>query len=227
MKLIRYILILFISCQFYCNWSFSQTYGNEWIHYNQTYYSFPIYQSGLKRINYDDLNNAGIPLSTFSHEQIQLFGREKEVPIWVETNGDGTFDSGDYILFYAEKNDGWLDSTIYLEPSKSANPTFSLFNDTIHYFFTWNNQTTNLRFSLEDGSSYTNYTPIDFVWNKTEQGYTNSYIEGETLQSLLSSSFYVAGEGYGSSQVNGVNGYSLPLVASTPFPYTASGAPPA
>lgn len=227
MKLIRYILIVFFSCQFYNNWSFSQTYGNEWIQYNQTYYSFPIYQTGLKRINYDDLNNSGIPLSTFSHEQIQLFGREKEVPIWVETNGDGTFDTGDYILFYAEKNDGWLDSTIYLDPSKSANPTFSLFNDTIYYFFTWNNQTTNLRFALEDGSDYTNYTPIDFVWNKTEQGYANAYIEGETLQSILSSSFYVAGEGYGRAQVNGVSGYNLPIAAPTPYPYTASGAPPA
>ncbi len=227
MKLTRHILLIVCYLFLLGNWANAQTYGNEWIDYNQTYYSFKIYQTGLKRINYDDLYTAGVPLGTFTHENIQLFGREKQVPIWVETNGDGTFDSGDYILFYAEKNDGWLDTTLYLDPTKSANPTISLFNDTINYFFTWNNQTNNLRFTVEDGSDYTNYTPIDFVWNKFEQGYANAYLEGETLQSLISSSFYVSGEGYGLGSVNGVNGYNLPLVASTPFPYTNTGAPQA
>ncbi|MCO5258656.1 MAG: C25 family cysteine peptidase [Crocinitomicaceae bacterium] len=227
MKQIRYIFIFLIGLLLSSNWSFSQIYGNEWINYNQTYYSFKIYQTGLKRINYDDLNAAGIPLSSFTHEQIQLFGREKEIPIWIETNGDNSFDSGDYILFYAEKNDGWLDTTLYLDPSKTSNPTISLFNDTIYYFFTWNNLTTNLRFTVEDGSDYTNYTPVDYVWSKFEQGYNNAYIEGETLQSVLSSSFYVAGEGYGRGSVNGVNGYNLPLTAQTPFPYTNSSAPSA
>lgn len=226
-KLLRTILSYFLFGLLLTEQAFSQIYGNEWIHYNQTYYSFPVFQTGLKRINYDDLSNAGIPLNSFTHEQIQIFGRQQEVPIWVETNGDGTFDPGDYILFYAEKNDGWLDSTLYLDASKSANPTYSLFNDTIHYFFTWNNQVNNLRFSEETGSDLSNYTPKDYVWSKFEQGYSNSYIEGETLQSLLSSSFYVAGEGYGMQHVNGVNGYNLDLTAPTPYPYTASGAPDA
>lgn len=207
---------------------FAQIYGNEWINYSQRYYSFPVVQTGLKRINYDDLNNAGIPLNTFSHQNIQLFGREKEVPIWIETNGDNTFDSGDYILFYAEKNDGWLDSTLYTNPSTAANPAVSLFNDTIHYFFTWNNQTNNLRFVNELGDDFANYTPVNFVWDKYEQGYADAYIEGEKLnETHLSSSFYVAGEGYGMSQVNGVNGYNLDLTAQTPHPYTASDAPDA
>jgi hypothetical protein len=227
MKLLHTILIFFAIGILSIEGAFSQNYGNEWINYSQTYYSFPIVQTGLKRINYDDLNNAGIPLGTFTHEQIQIFGREREVPIWVETNGDGTFDSGDYILFYAEKNDGWLDSTIYLDPSGASNPAYSLFNDTIHYFFTWNNQTNNLRFGEELGNDFSNYAPSDYVWDKYEQGYAGSYIEGEKIQSLISSSFYVAGEGFGSGQVNGVNGYNLDLIAQTPHPYIASGAPDA
>lgn len=215
------LLVLFM----YPDVAFAQSYGNEWINFNQRYYSFPVAHTGLKRINYDDLNNAGIPVGSFSHQQIQLFGRQKEVPIWVETNGDGTFDSGDYILFYAERNDGWLDSMLYLDPSKAANPAVSLFNDTIYYFFTWNNQTNNLRFTEELSADYANYTPVNYVWDKYEQGYQNSYLEGERLQSLLSSAFYVAGEGYGLAQVNGVNGYNLDLTAQTPYPYTAPGSP--
>ncbi len=225
------LLHTFLFCLFIIVFStntYSQTYGNEWINYNQQYYSFPVVQTGLKRINYDDLNNAGVPLGSFSHQNIQLFGREKQVPIWIETNGDNTFDSGDYILFYAEKNDGWLDSTLYTSPSAAANPTISLFNDTIHYFFTWNNQTNNLRFTDETGADFTNYTAKNFVWDKYEQGYSNAYIEGEKInETHLSSSFYVVGEGYGLGQVNGVSGYNLDLTAQTPHPYTASGAPDA
>lgn len=222
-RLLSILCLIFIVCS--SETSNAQTYGNEWINYNQRYYSFPIFSTGLKRINYDDLNTAGIPLSSFSHQQIQIFGKEQEIPIWIETNGDNTFDSGDYILFYAEKNDSWLDTTIYVEPSKLSNPSISLFNDTLHYFFTWNNQTSNLRFTDELSADYANYTPVNYVWNKYEQGYNNVYIEGETLQSLISSSFYVAGEGFGLGQINGVNGYNMDLTANTPFPYTGSGTP--
>ncbi len=222
---LRSFLLFTCFTLFYVEFTHSQVYGNEWINYNQTYFSFPVISTGLKRLNYDDLNNAGIPITSFTHEQIQIFGREKELPIWVETNGDGTFDSGDYILFYAERNDGWLDSNLYADPSTASNPQISLFNDTIHYFFTWNNLTTNLRFTDELSADFASYTPVNYVWDKFEQGYTNAYLEGETLQSLLSSSFYVAGEGFGLNHVNGVNGYNLDLTAQTPQPYTVSGAP--
>lgn len=221
---LTYLTLLFILFIGFNNVQ-AQVYGNEWINYSQTYYSFPVVQTGLKRINYTDLQNAGVPVGNFTHEQIQLFGKQKEIPIWVETNGDGTFDPGDYILFYAERNDGWLDSTLYLDPSRMASPTYSLFNDTIHYFFTWNNQTNNLRFSLETGADYTNYAPQNYVWSKVDQNYPHAYIQGETLQSAVSSSFYVNGEGYGRAPVNGVNGYNLPITVPTPNPYTASDAP--
>jgi hypothetical protein len=34
----------------------------------------------------------------------------------VEGSGDGSFDAGDYIVFYAKKNTAWLDSMIYENP---------------------------------------------------------------------------------------------------------------
>lgn len=120
-----------------------------------------------------------------------------------------------------------MDTTLYLDPQKVANPVVSLFNDTLYYFFTWNNQTNNLRFNEELVADYASYTPVNYVWSKYEQGYTNAYIEGETLQSLISSSFYVAGKGYGLGQVNGVGGYNLDLTANTPSPYTSLGSPDA
>ena len=65
----------------------SQVYGNEWINYSQKYFSVKIVNNGIHRINYDDLLSASIPVNLIAHENIQVFGREKEIPIWVETNG--------------------------------------------------------------------------------------------------------------------------------------------
>lgn len=203
----------------------AQVYGNEWINYSQQHFTFKITTTGVHRINYDDLLSAGVPLSTFTHQNIQLFGREKEVPIWVQTNGDGSFDSGDYFLFHADKNDGWIDSAMYVEPDKIGNPKYSLFNDTIRYFFTWNNSTSNLRFTEETDVNFNSYTPSNYVWDDYFLSFSDTYHEGEKIDNI-SSSFYVAGEGYGNSQFNGAStGNSLDFNAITPNPYIAAGAP--
>lgn len=220
-------LLFIFSTLLLCFSSKAQTYGNEWINYSQKYYSFNIINSGIHRINYDDLLTATIPVDVIAHENLQLFGREKEVPIWVETNGDGTFDSGDYILFYADKNDGWIDSLLYIEPDKIGNPKYSLFNDTLKYFITWNNLTTNLRFNLETDVNYGAHTPASYVWEDFFQSYSEAYHEGEKIDQI-SSSFYINGEGYGRAQQNGAStGYNANFNATTPNPYTISGAPDA
>jgi len=203
----------------------AQTYGNEWINFSQKYYTFKISASGIHRINYATLQAANIPLSSFTHENMQLFGREREVPIWIETNGDNSFDDGDYLLFYADKNDGWIDSLLYVEPDKIGNPGYSLFNDSINYYFTWNNQTTNLRFESETDVDFSSYSPASFVWDDFVQSYNTTYQQGEKID-IISSSFYVAGEGYGRSQSNGAGtGVNITFTAQTPFPFTGAGAP--
>ncbi|MDB0011523.1 hypothetical protein N9E20_01795, partial [Crocinitomicaceae bacterium] len=140
------LVILFLNLFFFLQ-VFSQTYGNEWIDYSQKYYSFPVLVSGIHKIDYSTLENAGLPLSTISSENFQVFGRDKELPIYIEDGGDSSIDPGDYILFFAEKNNGWLDSTLYEDSTWIGNPGYSLFNDTIHYFISWNNSVNNLRFT--------------------------------------------------------------------------------
>ena len=118
--------LVFILLLIYNGVSIAQTYGNEWINYSQKYYSFPVVQSGIYRIDYTTLQAAGVPVSSFQSVNIQLFGREKELPIHVEDGGDNSLNPGDYILFYAARNDGWLDSTLYDDPSWLGNPKYSL-----------------------------------------------------------------------------------------------------
>ncbi len=126
-------LILLTLIPFVYAWS--QPHGNEWIDYSQKFYGFKIVQNGLYKIDYATLNSNGIPLSGLNPLSFQIFGKDKEVPLYMVDNGDNSFDPGDYFLFYAYKNDGWLDSLMYPNPSLMANPGFSLINDTITYFF--------------------------------------------------------------------------------------------
>ena len=56
---------------------FSQSYGNEWINYNQKYYSFNIVKTGIYKLDYSTLSNSGIPISTFTSNNIQVFGKER------------------------------------------------------------------------------------------------------------------------------------------------------
>jgi hypothetical protein len=186
---------------------FAQTYGNEWINYSQKYYAFNVYTTGVHKLDYTTLSAAGIPLSSFSSDNIQIFGREKEIPLFIEDGADSDLDPGDYILFYAEKNDGWLDSSLYDTPNDIGNPKYSLYNDTIQYFFTWNASTSNLRYTIETDLSISSYTPSNYILFERFQSNSDSYNEG-LKTSDASSSFYTSGEGWGSSPVNGASGYT-------------------
>lgn len=202
MKLILHIVFLTL-----IPFSFlSQQFGNEWIDYSQPYYSFNVYQSGIHKIDFSVLQSAGVPTQSFSSDNIQMFGRQNEIPIFIEDGGDGSIDNGDYILFYAEKNDGWLDTSLYDNPDWMGNPKYSLYNDTIEYFFTWNNLTNNKRYNIETDTDYNSYTPSDYVLFEVFESFNDLYNESVNCSSSdVSSSFYVEGEGWGTNIKDGVN----------------------
>src|SRR3989338_7951885 len=158
---LRYLFTLLL---FFCSsYGQAQTYGNEWINYSQKYYAFKVYpnnlptyfgdlsnvETGIYMLDYPTLVASGIPVSSFTTPNIQIFGREREIPLHIVDGGDNTMDPGDYILFYTERNDGWLDSILFDAPEENGNPYYSLYNDTIQYFFTWNNSSSNLRYVVE------------------------------------------------------------------------------
>ena len=179
MKKLIHTLSLLSLCLFVTH-CYGQTYGNEWIDYGQSYYTLKVSETGIHRINFSTISSAGIPTGSFQTENIQLFGREHEIPIHIEDGGDNTLDPGDYILFYAEKNDSWLDSTLYQDPNTMGNPKYSLYNDTIRYFFTWNNSTTNLRYKVENDINFASYANIaNYILFKSEKEYNSTYHEGE------------------------------------------------
>lgn len=217
--------ILLLSTLLIWSDSFSQTYGNEWIDYSQSYYSIKIVNDGVYRIDSASLANAGVPVGSIATENFQLFGREREIPLHIVDGGDSNLNGGDYILFYGQRNDGWLDSTLYLQPGTLASPGLSLYNDTIQYFLTWNSSTSNLRYTVESDVDFSSYTPATHILSTQKQSPTQFYHEGEKLFEL-SSSFFVPGEGWGTSRYNGVpNGFTTTPTFQTLYPYSGPGAP--
>ena len=175
--------------------SFAQKYGNEWINYSQKYYAFYITNDGVYKLDYSTIRASGIDVKSFNSSNIQIFGREREIPIQVMDGGDNKLDSGDYILFHAKHNDGWLDSLLYEKPKDIGNPSYSLVSDGINYFFTWNTKNTNLRFTTESAVDYANYAPSNYWVSKNSFYDINYYSEAMDVNNL-SSTFYLPGEGF-------------------------------
>ena len=77
-KRIKYIPLLLL---FLVSFSgHAQTYGNEWINYNQSYYSFKIVKDGIYRLDFNTLTTAGVPLATFSNRKHSIIWTRKGTP---------------------------------------------------------------------------------------------------------------------------------------------------
>jgi len=146
----------------------AQTYGNEWINYSQKYYKIKVAQTGIYKINYTTLVNAGIPITTTDPKRLQLFNRGVEQKIYIEGESDGTFNTTDFIEFYGQKNDGSLDSLLYTNTSFVPNPYYSLVNDTAVYYLTWNNSTANKRITVESDVNFGAYPTLANYFFKEE-----------------------------------------------------------
>ena len=174
----------------------AQPQSNSWIDYDQSYYKFKISEDGIYRINFQTLLDAGIPLSSLDPRNFQLFARGKEIPIYVKGENDGTFNAVDYIEFYAKANDGWLDTALYKSAALQPNPHYSLFNDSISYFLSWNSQQNNLRFKEENAVDFSSYFKASFVWKEVLQHFQRTYYDGEILSGGLTDPEYVSSEGW-------------------------------
>ena len=87
------------------------------------WYKFSITSSGVYRLTYTDLKNAGVPVASINPKNIRIYGNGGgmlpesndstrlddliENPVYVSGQDDGVFNEGDYILFYGSGPDKW------------------------------------------------------------------------------------------------------------------------
>ena len=182
--------------------AFSQPYGNEWVDASKPHFQFRINKEGIYRISYQVLNDAlateGFSLSSIDPRNIQLFARGEEQFIFLGGETDGVFDPNDFIEFYARGNDGEFDDDVYFDnPLNNANPYYSLINDTIRFFLTWNNSTSNARMVWETDVNFSGYTASPYIIRDEIDELHNNYFYGQTFNQTNSTSpIYDGGEGF-------------------------------
>jgi len=68
-----------------------------------TIYKIKVNADGIYRMDYQYLQNAGIPVDSLDPRTFQIFNKGSEISIYVSGEEDGKFDQNDYIEFYGEK----------------------------------------------------------------------------------------------------------------------------
>lgn len=208
----------------------AQGYGNEWIEPGKRYWVFSVAREGLFRIDSTAMADAGFPVGEVDPHHLQVFGREKQLHIHVQGEADSVINTGDYVEFYAPRNDAWLDSAMWGDPSHISDPTYSFHNDTIRYFLTWDptpgSQRRLVNVTQGDWTSYPART-----WLYCDLPYTvgNLYHIGQRSTVGASTSDFGKGEGYfrriAANSTN--NGAVQTFTFSTPSAYNTAEYPPA
>ncbi len=188
----------------------AQPYHNEWIPFaggqdysSQQYFRISIWKEGVYRIGYNDMQNAGVPVSAwFDPNRFQIFTSGAEQFIRVkDANNDNLFGPGDYVEFYGNKASGKLDTELYDDPEYQPNPRFNLFNDTAAYFLTYNPfSTNNRRMVLETDVNYSGYTAEASYVKEEFSQFTDVYNIGYRDYNKIADNSYGQGEGYYSSE---------------------------
>ena len=201
----------------------AQSFMNEWIDFNKTYYKFNVGATGLYRISQTQLNAMGIATADASH--FQLWRNGQQVPIFTSTV-NGALPANGFIEFYGEVNDGKWERRMYLEPSYQINDRWSLFTDTATYFLTVNtNAAQNKRFvtttnNLGSGlpaEPYFMHTAATYFRNTINLGFA------AVVGSYVYSSAFDKGEGFTSGEFRPNN----PLTNTQSNLFVASSGPAA
>lgn len=152
-------------------------YGHEWIRTTQSYLRLGVTQDGWYRLNVADLQKQGLNLSKIPAQSLQLYRRGQQVAILVKGEEDGRLDSTDYVEFYGQRNDGWLDTLLYVSPGLIPHPHYSMYSDTATYFLTWRTDGgAGKRIAQVPASSAT--SPVPYHQEKILQVFTDEYSAG-------------------------------------------------
>lgn len=184
----------------------AQPFGNEWIDYSQTYYKIPVARAGVYRLNKAAMDLAGIPTNSITRGQYQLWHRGREMAISVTgTAPNLPLGASDFIEFYADRANGDLDSSLYLQPRFQPHRLTALHNDTAAYFLTWTRTGSPKRMA----SYNENRTNVPLTnWHLADDLalFRNNYAVGkgylDQLGSQIQHSYFDRGEGWTSNELS-------------------------
>ena len=117
-----------------------------------SWFKFAVLQEGIYKIDYETLKKSGLPVGNItSVKDLKIYSNGGEMlpfanniginedigqlALKYHDNGDGIFNVGDYLLFYAQGTINWKYDAVNDKFSHSTN----IYSDTSFYFLTYNN----------------------------------------------------------------------------------------
>jgi hypothetical protein len=200
----------------------SQTYNNEWINFNSTYYKFKVGRDGVYRIPQSTLASVG--LGAVSVEQFKLFRNGIEVPLYT-SGSSGVLPVGGYIEFWGEANDGKVDKALYRDSRFQHTDKISLQTDTAIYFLTTDAMTGKRFTSINN--SVVSALPVEPYFMHTRGQYFRTKINlgfAAVVGEYVYSSSYDKGEYYSSRDITPSAASTLTDVQNNLFVYTGGPA---
>lgn len=190
------------------------------------WYKMELKESGIYKIDADFLTKAGISLSAIGNiNSIRIFGNGgEELPenplasrpngieeitrLITDKNGNGAFDSDDFVLFYGKSPRGW----IYRPSERTWNHTINHYTETSVYFLTFGGAGRGRDMQPLPSSTLSGgYSPSDFM--------SKLFVENE-LENLAKSGRQWLGELFDMSRTVNTYTNTLPgFVATKPTTY--------
>lgn len=113
------------------------------------WYKIGLTETGVYKLDYNFLNNAGVNMSNLKASHIQIYGKAggmlpqansiardddmvENAIFLADVNGNDIFDKEDYVAFYAVGPHVWK----YNAPLNEYEHTFNIYTDTIYYYLT-------------------------------------------------------------------------------------------
>ncbi|HHG85658.1 MAG TPA: hypothetical protein ENJ82_12995, partial [Bacteroidetes bacterium] len=131
--------------------SAKRIYNNNSVLATGTWYKMNIVKDGLYKLDYNYLQSIGIDPASINPSTIRIHGNGGgmlpqtagkyphddlvENNIWVSGQSDGSFDQGDYILFYGKGPHTWK----YIASLDRFVHQYNVYSDSAAYFLTWGN----------------------------------------------------------------------------------------
>ena len=160
---------------------------------HHTWHKIAVGGEGVFRLDYTTLADMGIDMANLDPRHIRIFGNESgslgetnsdarpddltELAILVDDGGDGSFDDGDFALFYGQEPTRWIlkpnDSRVY---ERDRN----YYTDTTYYYLCVDSGTDGLRIASQASAPIDSANAIitefpDFIWHEKEL-FSPSYI---------------------------------------------------
>ncbi len=181
-----------LSCFIFCT-LFHGNASHEWVQPGPDHYLIPVGETGLYKISFNSLRDAGFPVET-DPVHFRMFAAGREVPLHIVQQDTNAFSKGDFLLFRGEKNDGRSDSLLFEKPAWQPHKFRSIYSDTAMYFLTFDKDHPGKRYRPADTAEH--FHDATCLKKITGKYFTEHYHDGTRPAPKLRMSTFTEGEGW-------------------------------